>query len=1086
MSRVSRIAIVGIFIATLLMGTAALADQTLLLRYPDIHNGMVAFSYGGDLWTVSEGGGTARRVTGHTKGMEIHPKFSPDGQWIAFTGDYDVNQNVYLVPAMGGEPKCLTFHPARDRVIDWTPDGKVLFSTRRGQPLEWLRRLYLVSTEGGLETPLPMPAGAAASYSPDGSKIAFNRIDRDYRSWKRYKGGTAQDIWIYDFSANKTTQATKWAGTDSFPMWQGDNIYFLSDRKYTANIFVTNQTTGKTRQLTFHDEYDVKWPSMGPGRVVYENGGALHVLDMATEKTKRISISVPSDRIATRPRWEGVGDQLAWGDISPSGKRVVFEARGDIFTVPEKKGPTRNLTASSGTRERMPEWSPDGKWIAYFSDESGEMEIYVQTQDGSGEKRRVTHDGSVYRFRLKWSPDSEKLLFADKNQILYYVDADGGKPQMIAKSESMEIKRYEWSPDSKWVVYEKTQKNRLASIFLYSVRKEKSYRVTEDMTDDGFPVFDRDGKHLYFLSNRDIQPYLDMYDANYILQNITKIYAVTLSNDELSPFAPQSDEENDPKEKKDDEDSDKDDKKAEKVDIDIAGIKGRVVAFPIPAGNYRELAAGDGCVFYISQPSQPLSGTWDKDPEDFKLLRFDFKEREVKTVVSPVSWYSLSADGKKILYGHDGEAGIIKSDVKGKKKGEGSLDLSDMRMLLDPVAEWRQMFNEAWRLQRDFFYDPDMHGVDWAAMKEKYGTLLGHASTRDDLNYLLGEMIGELNCSHTYVWGGDRNRGRNISVGLLGADFALDEESGRYYLKSILPPDRWDLDNDSPLMQPGMNVEQGDYIMAIGGRDLAAPDNPYKLLQDTVGKQTLLTVAKSAGGRKSRDITIVPIGSERSLRYRYWAENNRRKVDEATGGRIGYMHLPDMSSQGLKEFSKAFNAQIDKQGMVVDVRYNGGGFVSEMILEKLRRELAGMFTARNAGDESYPWMLVHGPMVCIINEHAGSDGDIFPYFFRHYKLGKVIGRRTWGGVVGIRMDKRLVDGGGFTMPEYGTYGIKRTWIMEGYGVDPDIKVELLPEDFIDGRDPQLDKAIGIALDELEKADWIKPPRPDKYSEPNKK
>ncbi len=1082
MNHATRLLIAGVLALCLLFGGAAAAEETLLLRYPDIHNGLIAFSYGGDLWVVSEGGGTARRVTGHTNGMEIHPKFSPDGRWIAFTGDYDVNENVYLVPTLGGEPKCLTFHPSRDRVIDWTPDGKVLFTSRRGEPMEWLRRLYTVSTQGGLETPLPMPAGAAASYSPDGTKIAFNRIDRDYRTWKRYKGGTAQDVWIYDFAANKTTRATKWAGTDSFPMWQENNIYFLSDRNHTANIFVQDQAGGPARQLTFHDEYDVKWPSMGPGKIVYENGGALHVLDLATEKTRRVAITAPSDRIAARPRWEWVGGMMSWADISPSGARAVFEARGEIFSVPEKKGPTRNLTKTSGVRERMPVWSPDGKWIAYFSDKSGEMEIYVEAQDGKGEARRVTEDGAVYRFGLMWSPDSEKLLFADKTQSLFYVDSDGGKPRKIDQGVAWEIKRYQWSPDSRWVVYEKPEANRLCSIFLYSISGDKSYRLTESMIDDGFPTFSRDGKYIFFLSNRDIQPYMDMYDAAYILQNITKVYAVTLNADDPSPFAPESDEEAGEKGKKKDKDKDDDegDNEVKKVSIDLDGIEDRVVAFPVPAGNYRNLTAGDECVFFISQPPRPLSGTWEKDPEDFRLVRFDFKERETQTVISPVSGYELSADGKKILYVHESVVGIVKSDVKDKKKGEGKLNLDDMRMFLDPMAEWRQIYNEAWRFQRDFFYDPDMHGVDWAGIKKKYEPLMAYVSTRDDLNYILGEMIGELNSSHTYVWGGDRNYARNIRVGLLGADFALDEESGRYYLARILPPDPWDLDNDSPLMQPGLNVEVGDFVLAINGRELIAPDNPYRLLQDTLGNQTRLTVAKSAGGRAGRDIVVVPIYSETDLRYRAWVENNRRKVEEATGGRIGYVHLPDMSTDGLKEFSKAFYGQIDKQGLVVDVRYNGGGFVSEIILEKLRRELAGMFAARNAGDETYPWSMIYGPMVCIINEHAGSDGDLFPYFFRRYKLGKVIGRRTWGGVIGIRMDKRLVDFGGFTMPEFANYGINRDWVIEGHGVDPDIDVDLLPEDFVDGRDPQLEKAIEVAVDELENGNWVKPARPDKY------
>jgi len=1084
------IAAILVSFAACFAGTGSAAEETLLLRFPDIHNGQIVFSYDGDLWTVSDDGGIARRLTSHTEGLEWYPKFSPDGKSIAFTGDYDGNYDVYVMPAIGGEPICLTYHPEGDRVIEWTPDGKVMFTSRRNSHTRRITRLYTVPVTGGLPEPMPMNTGVAASFSPDGEKIAFNRIDRDRRTWKRYKGGMAQDIWIFDLIAKKTTRLTTYEGTDAFPMWYGDRIYFVSDRDYTANLYVYELKTGEIRKLTNHTEYDVKWPSMGPGQIVYENGGAIWVFDMKTEKTRKVPIFVPTDRLAARARWIKLGRDVKWGSISPSGKRAALQARGEIFSVPAEKGPTRNLTRTSGIRERNPVWSPDGRWIAYFSDKTGEMEIYIRPSDGKGNERRVTRGGKVFRFGLKWSPDSKKLLFGDKDQKLFWVNVKSGAIHEIDRSEAFEIRRYNWSPDSRWVAYEKVEVNRLSSIYLYSLEARKSYAVTDSTTDDCAPVFDPGGKYLYFLSKRDIKPYLDVFDATYILKDITKLYAVTLAADEPSPFAPESDEEGteaDEEEKNGDDDDSKDESEKDgSFRIDIDGIKNRIVAFPIKSGPYAALAANEKSVFFLSVPRKPLVGTWDKEQKKFVLNRFDMEKRKLKKVISGISGYDLSADGKKILYFAENQIGIIDASAKGKHAGEGKLDLSQMEMHLDPPAEWRQIFDEAWRLERDFFYDPGMHGVDWKGIKKRYAGLLPYVSNREDLNYLLGEMIGELNCSHTYVWGGDRFYAPSPSVGLLGADLELDPKAGLYKLAKIYPPDEWNLENDAPLAQPGLDIREGDYILAVNGEKLEAPDNPYRLFVKTADRQVRLTVASGADGKDARDVVVVPIRSDVALRYRAWVNENRRRVDEATDGRIGYVHIPNMSASGLKEFTKGFVAQIDKQGLIIDIRYNSGGFVSEMILEKLRRELAGMFSSRNAMDFSYPWQVIHGPMVCIINEYAGSDGDIFPYFFRKYGLGKIVGRRTWGGVVGIRLNKLLIDGGMLTMPEYGTYGLEREWIIEGYGVDPDVEVDLLPEDVLAGRDPQLEKAIEIALKELKTNPGKFPKRPDRYPRPNER
>jgi tricorn protease len=1091
------------FIAVLIVlaacAAAVSAEPTRLLRFPDIHDGRIVFVYAGDLWAVGEEGGTAVRLTSDPRSLEWFPKFSADGSRIAFTGAVEGNDDVYVIPAAGGVPERLTWHPARDRVIGWTPDGKVLFSTRRDQFTDRNARLYAVGVTGGLPTPLPMDTGGAASFSPDGKRIAYNRIDRDRATWKRYRGGTAQDVWIHDLAKNKTTRVTTFEGTDSFPMWIGERIYFASDRTGVMNLWVHDLSGGAERQVTFHDEYDVKYPSLGTGRIVYENGGTLWVFDSATEKTREVPIVVPADRVPARPRWVNVADAIDAGSISPSGKRAALGARGEVFTVPAEKGTIRDLTKTSGAREREPVWSPDGRSIAYLSDATGEWEIYVRPQDGTGEARQVTRGATTYRFGLAWSPDSKKILFGDQDQKLFWLNLDGGAIHEIDRGVAEEIRQYDWSPDSRWVAYQATGRNRLGQIRLYSLTTGKVTPVTDGLTKDMEPVFDPKGRYLYFLSNRDMKAYLDVFDANFIAQEVTKIYAVTLTKKEPAPFAPVNDEETGKKEggekkDKDAEDGVKDKDKKDKKDkgkkkteavrpvaIDLEGIGSRIVALPVSSGNLKGLSATEDDVFYLWVDTWPLSGTWDDTVVHGFLQRFSLKDRKTTQVIRSVSAYDLTPDGKKVLYlGKDHIVGIVDSSVEDKSAGEGKLDLSGLEAYIDPAQEWRQMFFEAWRLERDFFYDPGMHGLDWRKVRDRYAKLLPSVADREDLNYLLGEMIGELGTSHTYVWGGDADRGEGVSVGLLGADLEQDAASGRYRIKAILPADEWNLDNDAPLAQPGLDVRPGDYLIAVDGVELRVPDSPYRPFANTTGKQVRLRLSQSPDGKDAREVTVTPIGSEAPLRYRRWVDGNRAKVAKATGGKIGYVHLPDMSAAGLEEFTKGFAAQIDKQGLVVDIRYNGGGFVSEMILERLRRVLATMFSARHAESGTYPWLVVHGPLVCIINEQSGSDGDIFPYFFRQYGLGKLVGRRTWGGVVGIRLDKKLIDGGILTMPEYGTYSLDRKWIMENHGVDPDVEVDNLPEDVLARRDPQLEKAIALALEGLKAKDWTLPRTPETF------
>jgi tricorn protease len=1068
----------------------AFAEESRLMRFPDIYQDKIVFVYAGDLWLVQSDGGIARRLTTHV-GMELFPKFSPDGKMIAFTGQYEGNTDVYVIPSEGGEPKRLTHHPGSenmpdrfgfdDMTLDWHPDGKrILFRSLRESYNGWFQKLYLVDLKGPLPEALPLPEGGLTSFSPDGTKIAYNRQFRNFRTWKRYKGGLAQDIWIYDLQNNTIERITDWEGTDTSPMWHEDKIYFVSDRDHTANIFYYDLDTKKTRKITNHDEYDVKWPSLGPGSIVYENGGYLYVLDLKTEQTKKITVQIPDDRALTRSEFISVSDYIADYNLSPDGKRALFAARGDIFTVPAEKGNTRNLTNTSGAREKNCTWSPDGKWIAYLSDRTGEDELYIVPQDGKGEEVRITTDGHCFRFACLWSPDSKKLLFADKDLKLYYVDVESRKITEIDSTKNGEIYDYSWSPDSKWITYTKPNPNRFYSIFLYSLKDGKIFQVTEGFTDDSEPIFDPEGKYLYFFSKRDFNATLGNFDPSFTYNQMTRIYVVTLQKDTLSPFAPQSDEVELEKEKKKKEEGEKkEEEKKEKIKkdvrIDLEGIGDRVVAVPIDPGNYYGLRSAKGKIFYLSFPTWTLTGG-SPEPKG-TLYLFDMEERKDHQLLSPVDGYDISGDGEKIIYKSMRQFGIIDAKPGSPKIGDGVLKLDGMQMKIDRREEWKQIFNEVWRRERDFFYAPNMHGVDWELMKKRYGELLPYVAHRSDLTYIIGEMIGELCCSHTYVSGGDRPKVKLVQTGLLGIDWELDTLSGFYRVKKIYPGKNWEENLRSPLTEPGVEVKEGEYIIAVDNKTLQYPTNPYSLFENTVGKTVILKVNSKPSLDGAREVEVKPIPSEYDLRSNYWVESNRRKVEEATNGKVGYIFIPDMGGEGLNEFAKAFFPQIRKEGLIIDVRYNGGGFVSEMILERLRRVLAGMSSSRNAGDYTHPGGVFYGHMVCIMNEYSASDGDYFPYYFRKYGLGPLIGKRTWGGVVGIRDFTPLVDNGYITVPEFAAFGLEGEWVIENHGVDPDIEVDNLPNLVIQGHDPQLERAIEVIMKKIEEEPRKLPERP---------
>ena len=1116
MGRICRLLALGLLLATPLAISAEMPEGRLM-RFADIYKDKIVFSSAGDLWLVSSSGGMARRIT-TDPGLELFPKFSPDGKWIAFTAQYDGNFNVYVMPADGGEPKQLTFDPdpvtaperfgPNNQVINWLPDSQhILFLSRRDTFNDWFGRLFTVSIDGGLPARLPIDKGGLTSFSPDGTKIAYNRIFRNFRTWKRYTGGMAQDIAIYDFKNNTYERITDYPGTDTYPMWHGDTIYFGSDRgpEHRINIYSYSLKTKETKQLTDFKDYDVDWPSLGPDSIVFSNSGYLYTFDLKSPKAKKLTVYLPGDRDLARPHWANVSRYVTDFDISPEGNRAVLTARGDIFTVPAKDGSIRNLTQTPGIREKYAAWSPDGKWIAYLSDRTGEEEIYITPQDGMGKETRVTTDGKMFRMPPVWSPDSKKLLFADKDLCLFYVDIDQKTPVLIDQGKYFDITEYVWAPDSKWVAYAKMEENTNKTINLYSLADKKVTPVTTSFTPSGSPVFDPGGKYLFFVSQRDYNEVLGVYDFEFSNPKADRVYLVTLRADLPSPFAPKSDEagkkpdesagkdEGKPGDK--DKDRDKDKKEAEDVAknfrIDLDGIQNRVTAVPMPVSNIVRLQAGKNGVYYATSPIRGLSGP--VPGEHSAIHVYDLKERKDEVLLSGATSFTLSFDGSKLLYSGTGSDadddddpgprtrtfGIIDAKPSGTPHhmGDGALNLSSLEMRIDPRAEWKQMFDEAWRQERDFFFEASMNGVDWAKERDRYAPLLPYVADRFDLNYLIGEMVGELSNSHTYVGGGDYPSLQPVNLGLLGVDYELDAASGLYRFKKIYPGENWDAGLRSPLTEPGMMVKEGDYLIAVNGRELKAPQAPSELFVNTADQNVTLTVNSQPTASGARTVVVKPIASEYALRQFDMVSTNRRKVEQATGGRVGYIYLPDMEGDGLNAFVKQFFPQIRKEGLVIDVRYNGGGFVDQLIFERLRRILAGMDSARNFASGTIPDVVFNGSLVCVTNAYAASDGDIFSYYFKKYHLGPLIGMRTWGGVRGIRGYITLLDGGYVTRPEFSVYGLDSKWVVENYGVAPDIEVDNTPDLVMKGQDPQLERAIEEVMKAIKAHPKHLPPRP---------
>jgi tricorn protease len=1069
-----------IFWLYLLLGSATLFAQaeSRLLRFPAIYQNQIVFTYAGDLYTVGQNGGIARRLTSHD-GFEMFARFSPDGEWIAFTGQYDGNTEVFIMPSQGGEPRRLTFTATlgRDDVSDrmgpnnivmgWTPDGKkIVFRSRKESFNPFIGKLYTVEKTGGLAEPLPLPRGGFCSYSPDGKQLVYNRVFREFRTWKRYRGGMADDVWLYDFNTRKTENLTQNSSQDIIPMWHGRKIYFLSDRDELKrmNLYVYNLDSKETKVLTHFKEFDCKFPSLGPNAIVLENGGYIYRFDFASETVEQVHIQIANDVVSGRQDIKSVGEQLQSVGVAPDGKRALFSAHGDVFTVPVKYGATRNLTATSGVHERDAQWSPDGSHIAFISDKTGEDEILVIAQDGSASAEQITNKETTYKYAIVWSPDSKKILWADRRQRLRYVEVETRAIKEVAQATRFEIRDYTWSPDSKWIAYAKPEELGMTKVYLYSLETGAAGEVTDGWYDSYNPSFSSDGRYLFFVSDRDFNPIYSQTEWNHAYQDMARIYLVTLAKEVKSPFEPKSDEVTIKK-----EEAKKEDKKSEvvMVKVDSDGLKDRIVGLPIAASNYNRLTSINDQLYYLRAGS--------KD-EKQRLLSFNFATLK-ETDLGQVDHYVVSADQKKMLVAQSKAYAIIDppaAPVEMKEK----LDLSQMEVRLDRQAEWAQIFQECWRQMREFFYAPNMHGVDWPAMRERYGSLVPYVRHRADLTYLLGEMIGELNVGHAYVGGGDLPQPRRINLGLLGAVLTRDPKSGFYQINKILNGQNWDQRQRSPLTEIGVEVHKNDYILAIDGKSTRSLNDPYEALVNTAGRQVRLTINSKPDTAGQHQVIVVPISDESGLYYADWVQKNIDKVTEATQGRVGYIHVPDMGTAGLNEFVKHFYPQLQKKALIIDVRGNGGGNVSPMLIERLRREITMIEIARNTIPSTQPFQMIWGPKVCLIDEFSASDGDLFPYQFKQLKMGKLIGKRTWGGVVGIRGTLPLLDGGFLNRPEFSRYDLAgKEWVIEGTGVEPDIYVDNDPANEYRGVDEQLNKAIEVILTELKTEEKSIPPAP---------
>ena len=1073
------------------------ADPPRLFRQPTLSSDTLVFVFAGDLWAVPRAGGEARRLTA-SDGLEVDPVFSPDGRTLAFSGEYDGNVDVYTMPAAGGAPRRLTWHPGEDRTVGWSRDGaEVLFRSTRDNG-SGDERLWRIAAGGGWPERLPLPEAFWGTFSPDGKRLAYMPHERFQLAWKRYRGGEATFVWIVDLATLEVEALPRGGSNDSYPAWADDGrVYFLSDRAGRVELYRFDPAAKAVERVFANDGLDLKNARPGPGAVVFERFGEIGLYDLATGAVSWPKIAVASDLVGTRPRFVKVGEGVQGAALSPTGARATFSTRGEIFTVPAEKGDARNLSRTPGAADRDPAWSPDGQTLAWLSDESGEYALHLAPQSGLGPVRAIPlGTPPSFFYRPLFSPDGKRIALTDKRLNLWIVDlGTGAMTRVDTDTYDHPFRTLDpaWSPDSRYLAYSKRLPTHVHALFIHDVAAKSSRQATDGLADARFPAFDASGKYLWFTASTDYGPTAPWLDMTSVERPVSRsVWLAVLAAKEPSPFAPESDEEK-AKEEKGNEDGKNADPKAKggkqapaeaspadaasgpaRTTIDFDGLERRIVQVTgVEAKHYQTLAAGKaGEIFLLEAP--PLL---DADAEEYgagALWKYELEKRAATKLADEIAEVHLSADGEKLLVKSDEDWAIVGSDAA-IEAGKGKLALDQIELRVEPLAEWRQMFHETWRLERDFFYDPHHHGLDLAAAEARYAPYLAGLGHRADLGYLFVEMLGELTSGHVYVGGGDTPKPPKVKGGLLGADWTVDQ--GRYRIARLLSGESWNPELQAPLARPGVDAKAGDYLIAVEGRELRPPESLYARFEGTAGKSVRLKLAADPAGAGAREVEVVPVDNERRLRYRDWVEGNRRAVERLSAGRLGYVHLPDTGGAGYDSFNRYFFAQIDRQGMVVDERNNGGGLVADYIVEILGRKRLWAVAARDGADMLSPAGALYGPKAMLINRHAGSGGDALPWMFRELGLGPLVGTRTWGGLVGIWDYPELVDGGVVTAPRGGLYTKNGKWEVENLGVAPDVAVEVTPRDFAAGRDPQLEKGVELLLAELAKGAPAKPQRP---------
>ncbi|MFC3197208.1 PDZ domain-containing protein [Parapedobacter deserti] len=1065
---------IAAFMALLMIVLSGKAQETLLLRTPSVSDRNIAFVYGGDIWIADRDGSNARRLTVNPA-SEQHPLFSPDGKYIAFTGNYDGNTDVYVIPIAGGEPRRLTHHPAADIVRGWIDNETVYFTSTRDFQYALSPRLHQVSTKGGVESPLIMPEAYQGTPSPDGRYWAYIKntdpTERDRVAFKRYRGGGMPAIWIFDTQTHDVEIIPDANSNNVKPVWLGSKVFFLSDRERIVNIYSYDVAAKETKKITNYRDYDVRSLTGSGSTLAFEQAGQVHLLQTTDNKINTPAITVHADAPYKRAHYVEMKDGIRAFGISPTGQRAVFESRGEVFTVPKEKGDARNISNSPATHERFPAWSPDGKWISYISDANGSYQLVLRDQAAKEEPIYIPLGKTTFYFEPTWSPDSKKLFYNDSHLNLYYIDIDSRRAVLVDddKLGSHTGRVYNhfqptWSPDSKWIGYIKTLPNTVSALFMYNLDTKEKHQITDGMSAVRGPAFSRDGKYLFFTASTNTGlTNSGLHMSAYERPTSYHVYAFILSKDTPSIFKPESDEEDvkgtDEKKKSDTEDGKTDgDKKKdtankadEHINVDVENIGNRIVALPLPAGSYRLSGSVEGMLVYQRGAT---------------LGAYDLKKKENKTLIENVRGFEVSADGKKMIYSSRGSYFIVDAGKKPATPETGKLTLEDIKQLVDPAAEWQQVFNEVWALQKEYFYVENMHGVDWPAMKTKYAKFLPFVNHRSDLGYLLNEMMGEMVVGHNYIYPGDEPSAPSVSVGMLGADYEID--NGHYKISKIFSRLDWNPDFKAPLAEPGLQLSEGSYIVAVNGMPLTAATNIYSLFDHTVGKQVVLRINSIPSLEGAREVTVVPISfsDETQLRRMEWVENNRRKTYELSGGQIAYVYMPNTGPDGYTYFNRYYFAQMDKKALLIDERNNGGGWVADYVIDLLSREQISYWGIRDGRSFTTPGNGIYGPKAMIINENAGSGGDMMPYMFRLKGLGKLVGRTTMGILVGISGYPPLLDGGRITSPNFGIYDVNGQWIIENEGVEPDVFVEQMPKDLLSGRDPQLEKTVQLLLEEM--------------------